>query len=204
VNAIPIAHLIFCLTIPTIALAQVPGPSSTPPLQQQTSPDAQSGASQTQTDPYVDGLGTDCAYSNFFVGPAATVGNEAARGTATGGVTFGQYFARTLGKGVVGSPQFELGVVGPLPNGHVLDGFVSMNGMFANKIRNHGIYPSVTGGYTRMIVTGNAVNFGVGVDLETDANKRIIRIELRDYYLFTGPRQHVVGLRIGFGKFIGD
>jgi hypothetical protein len=55
-----------------------------------------------------------------------------------------------------------------------------------------------------MFVTGNAANFGLGIDFGKDEYKRIVRIELRDYYLFSGPRQHVVSLRIGFGKFIAD
>jgi len=75
--------------------------------------------------------------------------------------------------------------------------------MFANKVPNRSVYPFLTGGYTRMFATGNAVNFGPGVDFGKD-DEHLIRIELRDYYLFTGPQQHVLSLRIGFGKFIAD
>jgi hypothetical protein len=76
--------------------------------------------------------------------------------------------------------------------------------MFANRVTDRRLYPSFTLGYTRMFVNGNAVNFGVGVDFGHDEYKRLFRVELRDYYLFTGPRQHVFGLRIGLGKFISD
>ena len=76
--------------------------------------------------------------------------------------------------------------------------------MFANKVPHGSVYPFLTGGYTRMFATGNAVNFGLGVDFGKDEYKRIVRIELRDYYLFTGPQQHVLSLRVGFGKFIAD
>lgn len=55
-----------------------------------------------------------------------------------------------------------------------------------------------------MFVTGNAVNFGLGFDRGREEYKRIVRIEVRDYYLPSGPQQHVFGLRIGLGKFIAD
>ena len=135
---------------------------------------------------------------------AAITGGNAEKASLSGGVTIGQYFARTLGKGIFASPQFELGMVGPLPGDHPVDGFASVDAMFSNKIPHHRLYPSLTVGYSRMFVTGNAANFGLGIDFGKDEYKRIVRIELRDYYLFSGPRQHVVSLRIGFGKFIAD
>ena len=86
----------------------------------------------------------------------------------------------------------------------LLSGLTSFDLMFANKIPRRGLYPFATVGYTRMFVTGNALNFGFGVDIGRNAYQRAVRIELRDYFLFTGPEQHVVGLRIGFGRFIAD
>jgi len=161
---------------------------------------------QTQTapappDPYSRGFGTDCAYANIFAGPAVAAKDNV---SFTGGVTIGQYFARTLGTGINASPQFELGVVGPLQGGHPIDGLASMDAMFAGKVPHRRLYPFLNVGYSRMFATGNAANFGLGFDFGKHEYKRIVRIELRDYYLFTGPRQHVVGLRIGFGKFIDD
>lgn len=76
--------------------------------------------------------------------------------------------------------------------------------MFANKVPHRSLYPFLTGGYTRTFVTGYAVNFGLGLDFGKDEYKEVVRIELRDYYLFTGPQQHVIGLRIGLGKFVAD
>ena len=148
--------------------------------------------------------GTDCAYANVFVGPAAATGDGTTKATFSGGLTFGQYFARPLGKGLVASPQFELGVIGPLPHGYPLDGLASVDFMFANKLPHRNLYPFLTGGYTRMFATGNAVNFGLGLDLGVKNSDTLVRIELRDYYVFTGPEQHVVGLRIGLGKLIAD
>src|SRR5580658_10746380 len=66
-------------------------------------------------------------YVNFFAGPAASTGNSADKATLTGGVTLGEYFARTVGQRVVPSLQLELGAVGPLPGGHALDGLASIN-----------------------------------------------------------------------------
>jgi putative flippase GtrA len=149
-------------------------------------------------------LGTDCAYENIFVGPAVSAGGLNTRPSFLGGVTIGQYFARTLGNGVTASPQFELGVIGPLPGGYPLDGFVGFDLMFANKLPHRGVYPSFTAGYTRLFVTGNALNFGMGVDFGKSEFERLMRIEIRDYFLFTGPQQHVIALRIGIGKLIAD
>ena len=165
---------------------------------------AQNQPAASPPDPYASGAGTDCAYANAFVGPSLSAGGNSEKASFTGGVTIGQYFARTLGKGIFASPQFELGMVGPLPGGHPVDGFASVDAMFSNKSPPHRLYPSLTVGYSRMFVTGNAANFGLGIDFGKDEYKRIVRIELRDYYLFSGPRQHVVSLRIGFGKFIAD
>jgi putative flippase GtrA len=180
-----IALLVFVFTVAGPVFAQ-PVPTATPP------------------DRYSQGLGTDCAYANVFAGPAAATDNGSTHLTGTTGVTIGQYFARTLGKGILASPQFELGVVGPIPGGHPVDGFFSVDAMFANKLLRRRIYPFLTGGYTRVFATGNAVNFGLGVDLGKDEYKRLVRVELRDYYLFTGPTQHIVGIRVAFGKFISD
>jgi putative flippase GtrA len=161
----------------------------------------QSGSSQPHSDS--EDWGADCAYESIFAGPAVSTPGST-QSTFTAGVTIGQYFAKTLGKGITASPQFELGIVGPLPRGFPLDGLVSMDFMFANKIPHRDVYAFLNGGYTRMFVTGNAVNFGLGVDIGKNGTEKAVRIELRDYYLFTGPRQHVVGLRMGFGKFIAD
>jgi len=163
---------------------------------------AQSQPAPPSAHPSAQDYGTDCAYANFFAGPATATSGAHLTGTA--GITFGQYFARRLGKGISASPQFELGIAGPIPGGHPVDGFVSADAMFANKLPHRPTYPFLTGGYTRIFATGNAVNFGLGVDLGKHDSNRLIRIELRDYYLFTGPTQHIVGLRIGFGTLIAD
>lgn len=143
--------------------------------------------------------GTDCAYANFFLGPAASL-SSATHVTGTAGITFGMYSASP--SRLNASPQFELGIAGPLP-GHPLDGLVSANYMFATKVPHREIYPSLTAGYTRFFVTGNAINFGIGVDLG-NRNDALVRLEVRDYFLISQPDQHIVALRVGFGKLIAD
>lgn len=61
--------------------------------------------------------------------------------------------------------------------------------------------PFVTGGYTRLFGTGNAVNFGGGMDL-LRGNSLALRVELRDYLRVSGSAQHNLALRIGLVKYI--
>ncbi len=63
--------------------------------------------------------------------------------------------------------------------------------------------PFATAGYTRLFGTGNAVNFGGGFDYRL-SQTRAIRVEVRDYYSFSTPAQHNIGLRIGFVFYIWD
>ncbi len=148
--------------------------------------------------------GTDCAYENIFVGSAVSVGGTNTQPTFTSGITFGQYAAKPFSHSIAAAPQFELGVIGPLPGGYPLDGLASFNVQLATKAPNRDLFPFLTIGYTRMFVTGNAVNFGLGMDFGKHGYNRLIRVELRDYFLFTGPQQHVIGLRVGLGKLISD
>lgn len=141
--------------------------------------------------------GLDCAYENVFFGPAASL-FKPTHLAGTAGITFGQYAAKP--SRLSASPQFEIGVAGPLP-AHPVDGFVSADYMFASKFPHHDVYPSLTAGYTRFFITGNAVNFGVGADLGTPSP---VRIEIRDYWLLSQPEQHLLDLRIALGKLIAD
>ena len=147
--------------------------------------------------------GEDCAYTNVFAGAVIAAG-QAARPTAMAGVTFGQYFTRSEGKGLTASPQFEIGIVGPLPGGHPLDGLASLNYMVSGKLPRQPRFVFGTAGYTRLFATGNAVNFGLGIDLGKQGSGSLRRLELRDYFLFTGPQQHVIGIRFAFGSLIDD
>ncbi len=147
--------------------------------------------------------GGDCAYFNFFAGPAFAAGNGL-QPTRTVGVTLGQYFTKSTGKGRIASPQFELGLVGPLPGGHHVDGLASLEFMFSGKLLRQPRFLFAMAGYTRLFVTGNAVTLGVGIDLGKPGSNSVHRIEPRDYFLFTGPQQHVISLRFAFGSLIDD
>ena len=62
-----------------------------------------------------------------------------------------------------------------------------------------------TGGYTRLIRTGNAVNYGIGMDFRLNET-RAIRFEIRDYWKLTGTgtREHNVAFRLGCVFFVDD
>ena len=161
---------------------------------------AQSTNLPSNPSPQTRDYGVDCAYTNIFAGAAATI-SPATHPAVTAGITFGQYAARPAR--ITPVPQFELGIIGPLTN-HPLDGFVSADYMFATKIPQLNLYPSITAGYTRLFVTGNAINFGIGLDLGRAQSSVLTRIELRDYLLLSSTPKHIVGLRIGLGKLIPD
>ena len=61
----------------------------------------------------------------------------------------------------------------------------------------------LTLGYTRMIGTGNAVNFGAGLDfILSDYNG--IRFEVRDYFKLSGRDEHNITFRIAFLHLFED
>lgn len=103
-----------------------------------------------------------------------------------GGLGVGFYGSGGMGHGSVGAnimvyetsrfPQLwpggvilDAGVTGPIA-GRPIDGTLSLNyqAMFNPKREGHKIekvvFPFVTAGYTRFVVTGNAVNYGAGVN----------------------------------------
>jgi hypothetical protein len=57
--------------------------------------------------------------------------------------------------------------------------------------------PFATVGYSRLFATGNAVNYGGGIDCRLSRSSAL-RIEVRDYYTPSGPGGHNVALRIGW------
>jgi hypothetical protein len=59
------------------------------------------------------------------------------------------------------------------------------------------ISPFFTGGYTRLFGTGNAANYGTGIDLFLTKNKAW-RFEVRDYFRSSGREKHNLAFRIGF------
>ena len=65
------------------------------------------------------------------------------------------------------------------------------------------VLPFASAGYTRLFGTGNAVNFGGGIDYRLD-NRYAIRFELRDYYAPASPSQQNVAFRIGWVAYVED
>lgn len=59
------------------------------------------------------------------------------------------------------------------------------------------LLPFATVGYTRLFGTGNALNYGGGLDILTKG-KNALRLEVRDYQEFTPPHRHNVALRLGW------
>jgi hypothetical protein len=55
-----------------------------------------------------------------------------------------------------------------------------------------------TAGYTRLFGTGNALNYGGGLNFYNKGGTRALRIEVRDYLRFAGIKEHSVALRIGY------
>jgi hypothetical protein len=143
-------------------------------------------------------------YGNVFAGPAFATGGSTHKLAGTAGVTLGLFQAKSRKWGFGTTPVFELGVIGPIPAGRSLDGLFSANGMFTSTVTHHEAFPFFTAGYTRVFVTGNALNFGTGIDLGNRKSDRLIRIEFRDYYLFSSSQQNIVELRMAFGSAFSD
>jgi len=59
------------------------------------------------------------------------------------------------------------------------------------------VVPFLTGGYTRLFGTGNAVNFGGGIDVMLHS-LAAVRFEVRDYLNSADQNMHDVGFRIGW------
>jgi hypothetical protein len=63
--------------------------------------------------------------------------------------------------------------------------------------------PFVTTGYSKLFDTGNAINFGGGVEYKLGITNALC-IEIRDYYAFSEPRRQNVALRIGWVIYLPD
>jgi|WetSurMetagenome_2_1015567.scaffolds.fasta_scaffold114828_3 hypothetical protein len=55
-----------------------------------------------------------------------------------------------------------------------------------------------TAGYTRLFGTGNALNYGGGLNFYNKGGTRALRLEVRDYLRFAGFKEHSAALRIGY------
>lgn len=65
------------------------------------------------------------------------------------------------------------------------------------------LLPFASAGYTRLFGTGNAINFGGGLDYRPNPNEAI-RFEVRDYYSFAQAGAHNIGFRVGWVLYLED
>jgi hypothetical protein len=135
----------------------------------------------------------------YFAGPGTTLSH----GTAQAATQFGASFDGAPPNSWFGL-LFEVGYVAPWSNFKAGSAFLSANYMAAWSLdKKQRWLPFATVGYSRLFGTGNAANFGGGLDYRYK-NNDAIRFELRDYATFTGPRQHDVALRFGFVFYVPD
>jgi hypothetical protein len=109
-------------------------------------------------------------------------------------------------KGIPTGFIFEFGYAGPvndLGNGAAL---ISTNYIAEWAVSRHKpLTAFTTAGYTRLFGTGNAFNFGVGINLHINNQRNAIRFEVRDYYKIVGLKEHSVAFRMGYSVDIsGD
>jgi hypothetical protein len=159
----------------------------------------------------------DAASPKFtvFAGP----GIVATHGSSRGEIQAGASFEEAPPNAWFGF-SFEGGYLGPWSKPHIGSAFLSADYMAAwsfgpkgNRRTANGtpfwsdlggrLLPFASAGYTRLFGTGNAINFGGGIDYRL-SQTRAIRAEVRDYYSFSSPAQHNVGLRIGLVIYLPD
>jgi hypothetical protein len=102
-------------------------------------------------------------------------------------------------RGIPAGFIFEFGYAGPvndLGNGSAL---ISTNYLAECTASRHiPLTVFATAGYTRLFGTGNALNFGGGINLYSKNGVSALRFEVRDYYRKAGSREHSVAFRIGY------
>jgi hypothetical protein len=146
-------------------------------------------------------------YGSIFAGSTASIA-DATRGGGIVGASIGGLVAhRSLRAFTFPGFDMELAAVRPVQPGSALDGIFSFNLQPAWTNKSNTVAPYLTAGYSRVFVSGNAINFGSGINLLTKAmadHHYFVRIEARDYYTFATQRQHLVNLRVAFCFGIPD
>jgi hypothetical protein len=97
----------------------------------------------------------------------------------------------------------ELGYAGP-PKNFSSGSTVFSSNYIGSFLTSWDLVPFLTVGYTRILGTGNALNFGGGIDyIFTKYNASGIRFEVRDYMRISGSREKDLAFKIGFIHFLG-
>lgn len=98
---------------------------------------------------------------------------------------------------------FEGGFISPFADLHAGSAIFSINYLTSWKSRRAAKwFPFATVGYSQLFGTGNAINFGGGLDLRLTP-KIALRFEGRDYFSFS-PHQHNAAIRIGLRRYFYD
>ena len=158
----------------------------------------------------------DAASPKFtaFAGAGSTIAGPA-RGEVQAGASFEE-----SPPGVWGGFSFEGGYLGPWSRPGAGSAIFSADYMASWSFGEKGrrttpsgkvywsdrgwkVLPFASAGYTRLFGTGNAVNFGGGIDYRLN-HLHAIRFEVRDYYSPAARVQHNAAFRIGWVSYIWD
>ena len=96
---------------------------------------------------------------------------------------------------------FEFGVMGPQADSSYVTGYLSFDLKIPPRPVERKYLPVLILGYSRLFETGNALDYGIALAISRkpdDGEPRSLQIELRDYYTFASPNQHMVMLRVGW------
>jgi hypothetical protein len=159
----------------------------------------------------------DAASPKFtaFAGAGINATQENSRGEIQAGASFDE-----APPGAWGGFLFEGGYLGAWDNLHGGSAFASADYMASWSLgqkaggrtttgqpywadREWTLFPFARAGYTRLFGTGNAINFGGGLDYRF-SHTHAIRAEAVDYYSLSTPRQHNIAVQVGFVIYLRD
>jgi hypothetical protein len=140
---------------------------------------------------------------SIFGGAGTVVDSDHAKGA----VQFGGALELTVPNTFFGF-QLEGGYVGPSSHMSRGSGVVSANykpsWTITPCVEGACVVGFATAGYTYLVGTANAINFGGGLEYFFPKRPQGIRVEVRDYANFTGPGEHNIALRLGWIVAFGD
>jgi hypothetical protein len=148
-----------------------------------------------------------CAVASCQDGDSPSIGAFAGaglqlNGTRTGSFQVGGSFDQSAPNHWIGY-IFECGYEGSFTNLHSGSALFSVNYFPSWHLRSlPSLYPFATVGYTQLFGTGNAVNFGAGVDVRL-STKLSVRLEGRNYFGLV-PQQNNFAVRIGLRRYFWD
>lgn len=143
------------------------------------------------------GQGIDAPSVGVFAG-AGVEHTRTMQGALQAGASYEQVIPNQWG-----GLMLEGGYLGPFANPHGGSAVFALN--YAASWQRHSapkLLPFVTVGYAQLFGTGNAVDFGAGLDFRLRPSFGI-RVEARDYLAFD-PHQHNIAIRIGIRRYFWD